>query len=117
MTPTRPKYPKRDGNDRLLTRLLKSINYRYRGLPLAVWDTSPLHGEVLDKLLWYGRLGLAIDFKIPGSEHDLTPGQKAFIARDVGIVGIVTNEAELLALLDYVYPLAFEAERYFGERA
>jgi len=111
VTPTRPKYPKRDGNDHLLTRLLKSINHQYRGLPLVAWDTSPLHGEITDRVLWYGRIGIALDFKIPGSEKDLTPGQKAFIARDVGIVGIVTDEAELLALLDYVYPLAVEAER------
>jgi len=111
MNPTRPKYPKRDGNDKFLTEFLEGINYQYRGLALFVWDTSPLGGETLDRLLWYGRLGIGLEIKLPSTRKFLTEGERTFIARDVGIVGIVTDEAELLALLDYVYPLAVEAER------
>ena len=112
MTAPRPKHPKRDGNDKFITPFLTRLNYQYMGIPLFVWDTSPLGGETTDRILWFGALGIALEIKTPGQEKRFTDGEKAFIRRNIAIVEIVTDEYEFLNVLEKWYPLAKEVDKW-----
>ncbi len=96
----RPKYPKRDKNDGVITEALNAINHSYRGLDIIALDTSDNGGLLVDRVITLGALPIFIEVKRPEDRENLTDGEEEFFARFPGAKAIVTSAEELYAVFE-----------------
>ena len=106
MSPKRPKYPKRDVNDRIVEDFFEALfgereNWKFQGLPVKVIDTSPYGGYLCDRLLWLGPLCIQLEIKQPRKKARLTDKERevlfdwdipsAIITTDQDLVDVLTD--------------------------
>lgn len=106
----RPRNTQKDLNHSIVKDVCQIFGWQYGGLPLYLVDTSDQGGEMLDWLLWMGRLCLAIEVKTEEAyrlkNHRLKQGEMDFIDKCPGVSAIVTTEQQVTELLLRWYPVA-----------
>lgn len=102
----RPKYPKTDAIHKIVSEVLRKLDYQYMGTTFHLIDTSKAGGNQVDWQLIANGVTYYVEVKIPSERDSLTDGEKETQSWGVPFF-VVTSPEEVMDLL---YDIADEVK-------